>query len=98
MQIVYQNNRIMITKEFKIVNKTGLHARPAAMLVKTTGKFKSDVRIAKDGYEVNGKSIMGVMTLAAEPGSVIQVTVDGEDEQEAIAAIEELIRNKFYEE
>lgn len=88
----------MITKEFKIVNKTGLHARPAAMLVKTTGKFKSDVRIAKDGYEVNGKSIMGVMTLAAEPGSVIQVTVDGEDEQEAIAAIEELIRNKFYEE
>ncbi len=87
----------MIQKEFKITNKTGLHARPAAMLIKTTGKFKSDIRIAKDGYEVNGKSIMGVMTLAAEPGSVIQVIVDGEDEQEAMKAIEELIKNNFYE-
>ncbi len=87
----------MIKKEFKITNKTGLHARPAAMLIKTTGKFKSDVRISKDGYEVNGKSIMGVMTLAAEPGSVIQVTVEGEDEQEAMKAIEELIKNNFYE-
>jgi phosphocarrier protein len=87
----------MIQKEFKITHKTGLHARPAAMLIKTTGKFKSDIRIAKDGYEVNGKSIMGVMTLAAEPGSVIQVTVDGEDEQEAMKAIEELIKNNFYE-
>lgn len=87
----------MIQKEFKITNKTGLHARPAAMLIKTTGKFKSDIRIVKDGYEVNGKSIMGVMTLAAEPGSVIQVIVDGEDEQEAMKAIEELIKNNFYE-
>ncbi len=87
----------MIKKEFKIINKTGLHARPAAVLVKTTGKFKSDIRISKDGYEVNGKSIMGVMTLAAEPGSIIQVTVEGEDEKEAMQAIEELIVNRFFE-
>ena len=66
--------------------------------MKTTGKFKSDIRISKDGYEVNGKSIMGVMTLAAEPGSVIQVIVEGEDEQEAMKAIEELINNRFFEE
>ncbi|GAB4375632.1 MAG: HPr family phosphocarrier protein [Calditrichia bacterium] len=88
----------MIEKELLINNKNGLHARPAALLVKVTGKFKSDIRISKDGYEVNGKSIMGVMTLAAEPGSVIKVVVNGPDEAEAMAAIEELIQNRFNEE
>ncbi|GAB4332820.1 MAG: HPr family phosphocarrier protein [Calditrichia bacterium] len=88
----------MIEKELQIINKNGLHARPAAMLVKTTGKFKSNVWISKDGYEVNGKSIMGVMTLAAEPGSIITVKVDGEDEKEAMAAIEQLLQDKFFEE
>ena len=88
----------MIQKEFVIKNKLGLHARPAAILVKTMGKFKSDVRISKDGYEVNGKSIMGVMTLAAEPGSKIQVVIDGEDEKEAMAALEDLIEKRFFEE
>lgn len=87
----------MIKKEFKIKNKTGLHARPAALLVKTTGKFKSNIFISKDGFEVNGKSIMGVMTLAAEPGSVIEVTIDGEDENEAMQALKDLIVNDFYE-
>ncbi len=87
----------MIKKEFKITNKTGLHARPAALLVKTTGKFKSNIFISKDGYEVNGKSIMGVMTLAAETGSKIEVIIDGEDEVEAIEAIEDLISKNFYE-
>jgi phosphocarrier protein len=87
----------MIKKEFKITNKTGLHARPAALLVKTTGKFKSNIFISKDGYEINGKSIMGVMTLAAESGSVIEVTVDGEDEEEAIKAIENIIIKDFFE-
>ncbi len=87
----------MIKKEFKIKNKTGLHARPAALLVKTTGKFKSNIFISKDGFEVNGKSIMGVMTLAAEPGSVIEVTIDGEDENEAMQALKDLIENDFYE-
>jgi phosphocarrier protein len=88
----------MIKKEFQITNKTGLHARPAALLVKTTARFKSDVTITKDGLEVNGKSIMGVMTLAAERGSVIEITVDGPDENEAIQALEELITGNFFEE
>ncbi len=87
----------MIKKELKIKNKTGLHARPAALLVKTTGKFKSEIFISKDGYKVNGKSIMGVMTLAAESGSLIEVFIDGPDENEAMTALEDLIKNKFYE-
>ncbi|HFE64377.1 phosphocarrier protein HPr [candidate division KSB1 bacterium 4484_188] len=88
----------MIEEEIKIENKNGLHARPANMLTVTTKKFKSQIFISKDGYEVNGKSILGVMTLAAEPGSVIKVRIEGEDEQEAMEAIKELIRNKFHEE
>jgi len=87
----------MIKKELKIKNKTGLHARPAALLVKTAGKFKSEIFISKDGYKVNGKSIMGVMTLAAESGSVVEVFIDGPDEGEAMTALEDLIENKFYE-
>ncbi len=88
----------MIKKIFKINNQYGLHARPAALLVKTAGRYASDIRVAKDGYVVNGKSLMGVMTLAAEPGSEIEVIIDGEDEQEAMEAIEELIRKNFFEE
>jgi len=87
----------MIKKELTIKNKTGLHARPAALLVKTTGKFRSEIFISKDGYRVNGKSIMGVMTLAAESGSVIEISVDGSDEKEAMLALEDLINNKFFE-
>jgi phosphotransferase system HPr (HPr) family protein len=87
----------MIKKELTIKNRTGLHARPAALLVKTTAKFKSEIFISKDGYKVNGKSIMGVMTLAAESGSVIELSIDGPDEEEALLAIEELIHNKFFE-
>ena len=87
----------MITKEFTITNETGLHARPAALLVKTAAKFKSKIIVSKDGFEVNGKSIMGVMTLAAEKGSQIVVTADGKDEDHALKAISELIENKFNE-
>ena len=88
----------MIKKKLQILNKHGLHARPAALLVRTTGQFKSDVKIMKDGLIANGKSIMGVMTLAAEPGSDVEITVTGEDALEAMKAIEVLIENKFYEE
>ena len=77
----------MIKKELQITNKTGLHARPAAMLVKTTAKFKSNIMISKDGIEVNGKSIMGVMTLAAESGSIIEILIEGPDEQDAFDAL-----------
>lgn len=88
----------MIETKVKITNKHGLHARPAAKLVQLAGKFKSDVTILKDGLEVNGKSIMGVMMLAAEPGSEIILRIKGEDEKKASEALLTLIRNGFDEE
>ena len=87
----------MIEDVLKIINKHGLHARPAAQFVKIAGRFKSDIKVIKDGLEVNGKSIMGIMMLAAEPGSEIKLLVEGEDEQEAFAALSDLISQKFYE-
>jgi phosphocarrier protein len=87
----------MIEEVLKIINKHGLHARPAAQFVKIAGKFKSDIKVIKDGLEVNGKSIMGIMMLAAEPGSEITLLIEGEDEEEAFTALNELISQKFYE-
>ena len=87
----------MIEQNLKIINEHGLHARPAAQLVNVAGKFVSDIKILKDGLEVNGKSIMGVMMLAAEKGSEIILIIEGDDEQEAFKAITELINNRFYE-
>jgi phosphocarrier protein len=87
----------MIREVLKIINKHGLHARPAAQFVKISGRFKSDIRVVKDGLEVNGKSIMGIMMLAAEPDSEITIIVEGEDEQEAFNSLKELISQKFYE-
>ena len=87
----------MIQEVLKIINKHGLHARPAAQFVKVAGKFKSDIKVVKDGLEVNGKSIMGIMMLAAEPGSEITLLIEGEDEKEAFTALNELISQKFYE-
>lgn len=76
----------------------GLHARPAALFVKTAAKFKSDVFLGRDNQEVNGKSIMGVMMLAAALGSEITITVKGEDEEKAIKTLIDLINSKFDEE
>lgn len=76
----------------------GLHARPAAQFVKVASKFKSDVYLSKNNREVNGKSIMGVMMLAAEVGSELTITVDGRDQDRAIEALVELVNNKFDEE
>lgn len=76
----------------------GLHARPAAQFVKTASKFKADVFIGRNEHEVNGKSIMGVMMLAAEKGSVLTLTVSGDDESAAMLALTELINRKFDEE
>ncbi len=87
----------MIRKIVKITNKHGLHARPAAHLVKVAGQFDSDIKIYKDGLEVNGKSIMGVMMLAAEPGSELEFVIEGPDEKDAFEAILDLIKNNFYE-
>ncbi len=88
----------MIQKKVKVQNKLGLHARPAALFVKAAAKFKSNVFLRRDDHEVNGKSIMGVMMLAAEKGSELTITVDGEDEEQAMAALLALFENKFDEE
>ena len=80
-----------------IVNRLGMHARPAALFVKTASKFQSKVWVRKDDLEVNGKSIMGVMMLAAEPGSSLIIKADGPDEQEALEALAKLVADKFYE-
>lgn len=84
-------------KQYEIVNRLGLHARAAAQLVQTANRFLSDVTIAKDDIEVNGKSIMGLLMLAAPKGSKLMVTVSGEDAEEAIKTIGILIYDGFGE-
>ena len=88
----------MITKELVVVNKLGIHARPAAMFVRTANKFESKVFVEKDGETVNGKSIMGLMMLAAGPGSKITIKADGKDADDVIRDLETLLRSKFNEE
>jgi len=88
----------MPEQEFLIVNKLGLHARASALFVKTASQFKSDVKVIREGIEVNGKSIMGIMMLAAAKGTTIVLQVSGSDENEAFQALGELIRNGFGEE
>jgi phosphocarrier protein len=87
----------VITKEIEIKNKLGLHARAAAKLVHTAARFKSSIKIKKGDEEVDGKSILGILLLAAGKGAVITVRAEGEDEVEAVAAIEQLIEAKFDE-
>ena len=81
----------------QIMNKNGLHARPAAEVVKTASQFKSDITMVRDDLEVNGKSIMGVMMLAAEYGSTLLVRANGPDAEQAVNAIADLIARKFGE-
>lgn len=83
--------------DFKIINRLGLHARAAAQFVQTANKFKADITVEKDGIEVNGKSIMGLLMLAAPQGVTIRVTVDGEDAPAAMQAIGDLIHDGFGE-
>ena len=85
----------MIKKTVTIKNSSGLHARPSSALVKLAGSFKSDFYIHMYGYRVNGKSILGVMTLAAEQGAELMFEVSGSDEEEAMSAIIDLVENKF---
>ncbi|MBK5276671.1 MAG: HPr family phosphocarrier protein [Desulfuromonadales bacterium] len=88
----------MLKKDFLICNKLGLHARASALFVKTASRFVSEVKLAKEGIEVNGKSIMGIMMLAASKGTTVSLSVTGADEEEALLAIGELISNGFGEE
>ncbi len=84
-------------KVMTIRNRMGLHARPAAMFVQEAAKFKSQVYVVKDGLQVNGKSVMGLMLLAAESGSKLTVKADGPDEQQALEALEKLFERRFDE-
>jgi phosphocarrier protein len=88
----------MVDGKVRILNKLGLHARPAAMFVKTAARFRSDVCLAREDQVVNGKSIMGVMMLAAECGSEVTISVTGEDEVQALKTLVELFHRKFNEE
>jgi phosphocarrier protein HPr len=81
----------------EIVNRAGMHARPASEFVKLAGTFQSEVRVEKDGLEVNGKSIMGVLMLAAECGSTLTIRAQGTDAAEALVALTDLVRRGFEE-
>ncbi|MEM7352404.1 MAG: HPr family phosphocarrier protein [Acidobacteriota bacterium] len=87
----------MVERQLEIVNRLGLHARAAAKLVHTAGRFSSDIQIAKDGQNVDAKSILGIMALGAAQGTMIHLVCEGPDEDEALAAISELIANRFDE-
>jgi phosphocarrier protein len=87
----------MVEREVTIRNRAGLHTRPAATLVKTAARFRAEFFIRKDMFEINGKSIIGVMTLAAEQGSTLLLRFDGPDEQDALAAVVDLFDRGFDE-
>ncbi len=86
-----------LTREFTILNKLGIHARPAALFVKTANRFASDIFVEKGGEKVNGKSIMGLLMLTAGPGTKLTVHAQGPDANAAIGEIEALIKRKFDE-
>jgi len=87
-----------LTRNFLVSNKLGIHARPAAQFVKIANRFNCDIFVEKDGERVNGKSIMGLMMLAAGPGSKLVVQATGHDASQALSELETLIEQKFYEE
>src|SRR6185295_19369474 len=86
-----------LTKELLVQNKMGIHARPAAMIVRVTNKFKSEVYVEKDEEQVNGKSIMGLMMLAAAKGSTVKFVATGADADQMLAELEALFAKKFDE-
>ena len=86
-----------VTRELTIINKLGVHARPAALFVKTANRYECEISVEKDGEKVNGKSIMGLMMLAAGPGSKLRVEARGADAAQALGELEALIKRKFDE-
>ncbi len=87
----------MVVREVTVTNQAGVHTRPASMIVRTAARFKAEFVIQQDGFEINGKSIIGVMTLAAEQGATLTLLFDGADEKEAATAMEQLFANGFGE-
>ena len=92
------NSDSAVSREVVVKNQLGLHARPAAMFVKKATGFKSEILVIKDGEEVNGKSIMGLMMLAAAPGTTLTVTAEGSDANDALDELEKLVNSNFEEE
>jgi phosphocarrier protein HPr len=90
-------SELMVQREVEIVNRAGMHARPAAEFVKIAGRFAADIRVEKDGLEVNGKSIMGVLMLAAERGSRLRLSAKGKDAEDALDALADLVKRGFEE-
>lgn len=86
-----------VTREFTILNKFGIHARPAALFVKTVSRFQSEITVERDGMTASGKSIMGLLTLEGYRGAVLKVTAVGPDAEAALDAVGELIAKKFFE-
>jgi len=86
-----------VERSFTIVNSLGLHARPAAMVVQTANRFRSDVQFEKEGLQINAKSIMGVLTLAAGKGAMVVVVCEGDDAAEALAALAKVFESGFGE-
>jgi phosphocarrier protein len=93
-----KNNNATVSREMVVQNQLGLHARPASMFVKMATRFKSEILVVKEGEEVNGKSIMGLMMLAAGPGTTLTVTAEGSDAVEALSELEQLVHRNFEEE
>jgi phosphocarrier protein len=87
----------MTISEVKVINRAGIHTRPAASLVKLASEYKSEIQILRDSFVINAKSIIGVMTLAAEQGSILKIKAEGVDETEAVSAIVKLIQEGFGE-
>ena len=94
---VNEEEEMKITKELVVTNKLGIHARPAAMFVRTASRFHCQIFVEKDGEKVNGKSIMGLMMLAAGQGSKLHLRCEGPDAKKALADLEELINARFHE-
>jgi phosphocarrier protein HPr len=92
------NPGLQASKDLVIENRNGLHARPAALFVKTASRFRAEVWVEKDEERVNGKSIMGLMMLAAGKGSILKVSAEGEDADSVIAELESLLKTRFGEE
>jgi phosphocarrier protein HPr len=94
----FEDDSESMTRDFIVSNKLGIHARPAAMFVKVANRFKCNIFVEKDGEKVNGKSIMGLMMLAAGPGSKVKVYAEGNDASQALEELESLVDRKFGEE
>ena len=90
-------NMNRVTKELTVINKLGIHARPAALFVKVASKFQSEITVEKDGEQINGKSIMGLMMLAAAQGSRLKIIAEGADAEAAVRELEQLFAQKFNE-